>query len=150
MIKCVTSPQMLGFEQSLDCILGSCSVKHLDVCLASVILVVWTALLNWSLKRYAVAFMFLVHCCLSLSSKERTEWNWVHLVGARPSACQEVSCNLPALSVPLRPPEACLWVVAWLLLHLLASVLRYVQSEVIIRVTVMTEEQEPSLRGWWG
>lgn len=73
MIKCVTSPQMFGFEQSLDYALGSCSVKHLNVRLASVILRGRTALLNWSLRPYAVAFMFLIHCCLSLGSQERAE-----------------------------------------------------------------------------
>lgn len=73
MIKCVTSPQLFRFEQSLDYVLGSCSVKHLNVCLASVILRGRTALLNWSLRPYAIAFMFLIHYCLSRGSQERAE-----------------------------------------------------------------------------
>lgn len=83
MIKHVTSPEMFRLEQSLDsvrlllskvfeCVPGLRDLNRLD-------------------NNAELESQTLCCCCLSLSKKERTAWNWVHLMGVRPNASQEVS-----------------------------------------------------------
>lgn len=83
MIKHVTSPEMFRLEQSLDCV-GLLLSKVFE-CVPGL------RDLNRLDNNAELESQTLRCCCLSLSKKERTPWNWVHLVGVMPNAFQEIS-----------------------------------------------------------